>query len=158
MMLDNTVLSNFALVDELSLLQQFCRDSGAITTHVFNEFEKGVQAGLFKKPDFSWLAKLDFDNETERNMFTLLNQRLGAGEASCLVLAVHRAYDFLSDDMMVRKFALREGIRVSGSIGVLIELINENIITLEKGNNILKGFIRWGYYSPVEKLDGYILK
>lgn len=58
-LLDNTVLSNFALVDELSLLKQFYNDAGATTIHVFNEFENGVQAGLFKKPDFSWLDKLD---------------------------------------------------------------------------------------------------
>ena len=58
-LLDNTVLSNFALVDELSLLKQFYNDAGATTIHVFNKFENGVQAGLFKKPDFSWLDKLD---------------------------------------------------------------------------------------------------
>ena len=155
-LLDNTVLSNFALVNVLSLLKHFCKDSGGTTVHVLAEFERGVREGFFKKPDLTWLTKLDFYNEIERTMFAHLSRRLGAGEASCLVLAIHRKFDFLSDDMMVRKMALREGIRVSGSIGVLIRLIHNDIITLEKGNNILKGFIRQGYFSPVEQLDGFI--
>lgn len=77
-LLDNTVLSNFALVDELTLLKQFCHETGATTIYVFNEFEGGVQTGLFKKTDFSWLDKLDFENEVERNMFAFLNQKLGS--------------------------------------------------------------------------------
>jgi predicted nucleic acid-binding protein len=57
---------------------------------------------------------------------------------------------------MVRKMALREGLRVSGSIGVLIELIYKNIITLERGNELLKGFINKGFFSPVKRLDHFI--
>jgi predicted nucleic acid-binding protein len=155
-LLDNTVLSNFALVDELTLLKQFCVDSAASTLYVLDEFEQGVEAGLFKKVNFSWIVKLDFDNGTERNIFNFLHKRFGAGEASCLAIGIHRRYDFLSDDMMARKLALREGLRVSGSIGILIELIHQKVITLKKGNNILKHFIKWGYFSPVEKLDEYI--
>lgn len=156
-LVDNTVLSNFALVDELPLLKQFCKGLGATSEYVLSEFEKGVQEGYFKNLDLSWLTKLDLKNEIERNMFAFLCQRLGTGEASCLVLAIQREYDFLSDDMMVRKMALREGIRVSGSIGVLVELIHKNNITLQKGNEILKGFIREGYFSPVARLDDFIV-
>lgn len=80
-LLDNTVLSNFALVDELFLLKEFCNGQGATTIYVIDEFEKGIQAGLFKEPDISWLIELDVDNESERKMFLVLNQRLGSGEA-----------------------------------------------------------------------------
>jgi len=155
-LVDNTVLSNFALVNELPLLKQFCKGLGATSEYVLSEFEKGVQEGYFKNPDFPWLTKLDLNTEIERNLFAFLSQRLGTGEASCLVLAIQRKYDFLSDDLMVRKMALREGIRVSGSIGVLIELIYKNVITLERGNELLKGFINKGFFSPVERLDHFI--
>jgi predicted nucleic acid-binding protein len=155
-LVDNTVLSNFALVDELPLLKQFCKGLGATSGDVLSEFGKGVQEGYFKNADFPWLTKLDLNTEIERAMFTFLCQRLGAGEASCLVLAIQRKFDFLSDDLMVRKMALREGIRVSGSIGVLIELIHKNVIPLARGNELLKGFIKQGFFSPVERLDHFI--
>jgi predicted nucleic acid-binding protein len=44
-LVDNTVLSNFALVDELPLLKQFCKGLGATSEYVLSEFEKGVQEG-----------------------------------------------------------------------------------------------------------------
>ena len=106
-LLDNTVLSNFVLVSELPLLKQYCKGAGATTVYVLGEFERGVREGIFKKPDLTWLTQLDFHNEIERTMFAFLCQRLGAGEASCLVLAIQRKFDFLSDDMMVRKMAAR---------------------------------------------------
>ena len=59
--------------------------------------------------------------------------------------------------MAVRKIALREGVRFSGSIGVLLELTRMGRIGLEKGNEIFNGFIKCGYYSPVNKLDGLTL-
>ena len=155
-LLDNTVLSNFALVKELLLLKEFCREEGATTVKVVAEFDAGVTRGLFKPPDFSWLKILDFENEIEKSMFARLNQRLGAGEASCLTLAILRKYDFLSDDMMVRKMAYREGVRISGSIGVLITLVKMDRITLGTGNNILSSFIRRGYFSPTDKLDEFL--
>lgn len=81
---------------------------------------------------------------------------MGAGESSCLALSISRGYDLLSDDMAVRKIAMREGVRLSGSIGVLLELIRINGISVEKGNIILKGFIKHGYFSPADRLDELI--
>ena len=155
-LLDNTVLSNFALADEIHLLEEFCRGTGATTVKVVAEFDAGVTQGLFNPPDFNWLKILDFENEIEKSMFARLNQRLGAGEASCLTLAILRKYDFLSDDMMVRKMAYREGVRISGSIGVLIALIEMERITLATGNNVLLNFIRHGYFSPTDKLNEFL--
>jgi predicted nucleic acid-binding protein len=155
-LLDNTVLSNFALAGELPLLKEFCRGSGATTLKVVDEFDTGVVRGLFKAPDFSWLRIFDFENEIEKSMFARLNQRLGVGEASCLTLAILRKYDFLSDDMMVRKIAYREGVRISGSVGVLIALVKMEKITLANGNKVLSNFIRHGYFSPTDKLDEFL--
>ena len=120
------------------------------------EFNAGVTQGLFKVHDLNWLNLLDFENEAEKSLFVRLTQRIGAGEASCLTLALLRKYDFLSDDMMVRKMAYREGVRISGSIGVLIELVTMERITLMNGNDILRNFIRHGYFSPIDKLDEFL--
>lgn len=155
-LLDNTVLSNFALVGELRLLEEYCGDSGATTSYVFREFERGVREGFFVNSELEWLRRLNFEGEKERQLFENLSKRLGAGEASCLAIAMHRGFGFLSDDMAVRKIALREGIRLSGSVGVLLELIRGGSISLERGNEILRGFIRFGYFSPMDRLDGLL--
>lgn len=39
-------------------------------------------------------------------------------------------------------------------VGVLLELIRMGRIGIEKGNDILNEFIKFGYYSPITKLDG----
>ena len=152
-LLDNTVLSNFALIEQISLLEEYCGDKAATTIYVFNEFERGIKEELLPDIVLDWLKKHDL-NEKENKSFLNLSEKLGKGEASCLAIAMHRGYDFLSDDMAVRKIALREGIRLSGSIGVLLELIRIRKISLKEGNNILNKFIKYGYYSPVDKLDG----
>ncbi len=155
-LLDNTVLSNFALVGELQLLEEYCGDRGATTSHVFREFEKGVKEGFFINIELGWIRRLNFEGEKERQLFENLSKKLGVGEASCLAIAMHRGYGFLSDDMAVRKIAQREGIRLSGSVGVLLELIRGGNISLEQGNEILRGFIGFGYFSPMDRLDGLL--
>lgn len=152
-LLDNTVLSNFALVKQMALLKEYCGDKAASTNNVFDEFKQGVKERIFADTEFEWIRRVDL-NEKENTMFLNFCKKLGKGEASCLAIAISRGHDLLSDDMAVRKIALREGVRFSGSIGVLLELTRMGRIGLEKGNEILNGFIKCGYYSPVNKLDG----
>jgi predicted nucleic acid-binding protein len=155
-LIDNTVLSNFALVKEMALLKEYCRSQGAMTGHVRTEFEKGIAQGILSDVNLDWLQKVDLEGAEEYALFGNLRRRLGAGEASCLAIAIRRQSDLLSDDMAVRKIALREGVRLSGSIGVLLELIRIGRISLETGNKILKGFIYYGYFAPVDKLNGLL--
>ncbi|MBI3326348.1 MAG: hypothetical protein HYZ81_06560 [Nitrospinae bacterium] len=48
------------------------------------------------------------------------------------------------------------GVTVSGSVGVLLELIRVHRLTLEEGNTFLKAFIKHGYFSPVDRLDAFL--
>src|SRR4030042_1951505 len=152
-LIDNTVLSNLALIGELHLLQDYSRGKGTTTDYVLAEFERGVKEGIFINTNLDWLEVLTLVEYKEKTLFEILSKRLGAGESSCLAIAINRGYDLLSEDMAVRKIAMREGIRLSGSIGVLLELIRIDRISTEKGNTILRGFIKHGYFSPVDKLD-----
>ena len=119
------------------------------------EFAQGFKQGLFKDHPLDWLQQVNFVSAEERLLFVNLSKRLGAGEASCLAIAMQRRDDLLTDDQAVRKIALREGLRLSGSIGVLLELIRTSDISLKTGNSILKAFIDQGYFSPVETLDEF---
>ncbi len=156
MLIDNTVLSNFALVDEMVLLKDYCKDKGCLTNHVRAEFEQGIRQEIFIDVKLDWLKRVDLESPEETSLFANLVKRLGSGEASCLAIAIYRKYDLLSDDMAVRKIALREGIRLSGSIGVLLELIRNERIHLETGNKVLRDFIVCGYFSPVDRLNEFL--
>lgn len=155
-LINNTVLSNFALARVVPLLMEFCGDKGRVTEQVLAEFDRGVQQGVLPTTTLKWLKKVKLRGARERALFLQLCTRLGAGEASCLSVAIVRGNDFLTDDMKARKVAQTEGVTVSGSVGILLELIRTHKLTLEEGNNILRTFIQHGYFSPVERLDALL--
>ena len=74
-------------------------------------------------------------------------------EAACLAVAAHRNGRVLTDDRDARKLAAQMKIPVSGTLGVLLRLVQIDALTLPEANNMLKQMIAQGYRSPVEKLD-----
>lgn len=152
-LINNTVLSNVALGQAIPLLHEFCAGRGRVTPQVLAEFEEGVARGLLPTTALAWLKRARLRGQQERATFLQLRTQLGAGEASCLAIAIGRGYDFLSDDMKARRVARTVGVTVSGSVGVLLELIRIHRLTLEEGNTLLRTFIEHGYFSPVDRLD-----
>lgn len=155
-LIDNTVLSNFARIGRLQLLRAFCQNQGGIPLSVMDEFQKGVERNLFPETDISWLHQIEIESLEEQRLFQIFNRNLGIGESACLAIAICRKCDLLTDDRQPRQIAFRAGVRLSGSIGVLLSLIKRSHIKLEEGNQILKEFIHTGYFSPVERLDHLI--
>jgi predicted nucleic acid-binding protein len=155
-LIDNTVLSNYALIDRLQLLQLFCGGQGMTTDAVLAEFHAGTARRLFKGRDITWIRRTGIRGESERLLFEHFQKRLGAGEASCLAVAIHRKHGILTDDMDARKVARRAGIQVSGSVGVLVTMVKQRVIDLQEGNKTLQELISAGYFSPVEELDGLL--
>jgi len=149
-LVDNTVLSNFAKVNKLDLLKK-AFERVYITEQVLEEFRMGVKRGVL--PNVS----LDFEvlklREEEMELYNSLRVKLGKGEASCLAIAKNRNMKFLTDDSDARKVANILGIPVSGTIGVLVRCIEKNIISKEEANQILKEMIAKGFYSPISDLD-----
>ena len=92
----------------------------------------------------------------EEFLFRLFSESLGKGESSCLSIAILRDQEVLTDDMDARKLAQRRGVPVSGTIGVLVEVIREGLSSIEEGNTMLSDMIERGYFSPVEALDELI--
>jgi len=83
-LLNCTVLSNFAVVHRLSLLQATVSGRAATTEAVIEEFNNGIALGYFPQVSLDWLPVLSLSPE-EQATFQLIHLRLGAGEASCLV-------------------------------------------------------------------------
>ena len=130
---------------------------GDLTTRaILEEFQEGVENDLFPETDITWIRQTDLRGRAEQLLFQRFRNRLDAGEASCLSIAIHRNHDLLTDDLDARRLARREGVRISGSVGVLISLVRRTAIEQEEGNRILRQFIDTGYFSPVETLDDLV--
>ncbi|MDI6736237.1 MAG: DUF3368 domain-containing protein [bacterium] len=152
--IDNTVLSNFALISSIRLVQKACQpDKVGITQYVIDEFNQGVKTGKLPQSDISWMLPCHFETREEEKLFRQISLYLGKGESSCLSIAINRDYKLLTDDWDAREWGLREGVSISGSVGVLVDLVCDSSITLKEGNELLSELIKKGYYSPVPRLN-----
>lgn len=149
---DNTVISNFAMICKLDLLKEKLANILCITEEVKREFLIGIDKGIIPETDISWLTIVNLTEE-EEELFAKLCSRLGKGESSCLSIAVSRKWKLFTDDIDARNVAQRFEVPISGTIGLLTYLIHKRDITLAAGNKMLGYMITKGYYSPVKKLD-----
>jgi len=151
-LVDNTVLSNFALVGRIELIPLALGSNVSTTTQVAAEFQDGVARGRLPETRLAWLEVLELLPE-ELDLYSEQLKRVNAGEAACLAVAAHRNGRVLTDDRDARKLAAQMKIPVSGTLGVLLRLVQIDELTLPEANNMLKQMIAQGYRSPVEKLD-----
>ena len=89
LLLDNTVLSNFALVKRIELLTKALGSQVATTPQVLGEFDNGVTKGRLPEARLDWLETVDIAAE-EESLFRELSARVNVGEASCLAVASQR--------------------------------------------------------------------
>jgi hypothetical protein len=89
----------------------------------------------------------------EETLFQELLNRVNAGEAACLAVASQRNGRILTDDRDARKLAAQLKIPVSGTLGILLRLVQTNVLTLSEANEILGWMVSRGYRSPVQKLE-----
>ena len=152
---DTTVLSNFALVQRPELLSM--TGSEVITAaQVMEEIRRGVERGILPPCDWQWLPICILDTPEEVQLFENISRHLGQGKAACLALAAHRGFTFLTDDGDARRWSHRAEIPVSGTIGILVRLVQRGTLTLDEGNALLTEMRQKGFYAPVDRLDGLL--
>lgn len=150
---DNTVLSNFALIGREDILSKVLKNNFFITEEVLEELKRGENRGILPRRDWRWIEILKIESSQEDFLFRLFTASLGKGESSCLSVAISRNFKVLTDDLDARKLAQRRGIPVSGTIGVLVEAVRTGILSLDEGNAILSKMTAKGYFSPFETLN-----
>ena len=150
-LLDNTVLSNFALVSRPDLIIDLWGSSSATTPEVMREYEAGIAGRGLRSGIWDTLTLLAL-GPVERDFAGRLPSKLGSGERSCLAVAVHRNYLFACDDAEARREAQRLGLAVTGSIGILVLSVRQARLGLADANSLLEEMIVHGYRSPVATL------
>jgi predicted nucleic acid-binding protein len=151
-LLDNTVLSNFALVGSTHLIRLVLEDAAATTAEVQAEFERGVALERVPRIDWAWVPVLRM-TDADRALYSDLTLRLSAGEASCLAMAVNHSGRVFTDDLVARRIASDLRVPVSGTLGLLAQSVAEGHVTPTQADDILRRMIRAGYRSPVTSLS-----
>jgi len=154
-LLDNTVLSNLALVGQMDLVFHLWPEQACTTPAVLREYEVAAQAGWLPPHAWSDLTVVELTPQ-ETDVTATFSSRLGRGERSCLAAAHSREGLLASDDADTRNAARRLGIPVSGTLGILALAVRRELLTLTQANALLADMIAAGYRSPLRKLDGLV--
>jgi predicted nucleic acid-binding protein len=155
-LLDNTVLSNFAQIGRSDLVMSLW--AGCSTTmEARQEFLVGLAAGKLPLDVWQDLPLIDLTG-VEREFADGLSKVLGLGERTCVAAVKFRGGMLVSDDRKARQVALEIGVKVTGTLGILVIDVERKRITLEEANQVLEKMIEYGYRSPVKDLGSLISK
>jgi predicted nucleic acid-binding protein len=155
--LNTTVLSNFAYIDQLWVVAGL---SGICTVPVVREeLEHGVdnhpylQEALDTLDDEIPVAPI---SDTVANREVVVSDHLDPGEAQAFALADAHDGRLLTDDGDARSFAKDQGVTVVGSIGVLMAAIDAGKIDEATADEWLSTWIdEIGYYVPYRTISEY---
>ena len=156
---DNCVLSNFVLSDSLYIIKTLYANNSYITDFVSAENTKGVLAGfnqlirIREALKDGWLKEITLRSKAEKTLFESLSVSIGFGEASSIAIAKTRTFVFACDDRAARREAGLLGIKLTGTIGVLVKAVGERIVNPKKADELLTRMIDYGFYSPVESIE-----
>jgi predicted nucleic acid-binding protein len=149
-LLDNTVLSNFAIVHRTHLIRAALEEAATVP-QVLDEYTAGVLSGRVPQVDWSWLSVPTLNDE-EQGLFEKLGLRLNAGEAACLAVAALRGGRIVTDDRDAREIAAKMRVSVSGTIGLLVRLVGIGVLSVPQADELLGEMISAGYRSPITSL------
>ena len=155
--LNTTVLSNFAYVDQLWLVTGLSRI--CTVPVVREELNHGVddhpylQSALNTLDDEIPVATI---SDTVANREAVVGGHLDPGEAQAFALADIEGGRLLTDDGDARSFAKNQGVTVVGSVGVLLAAIDAGKIDEATADEWLSTWIdEIGYYVPYRTISEY---
>lgn len=160
---DTVTLSNFALAHSMDPLVDRYDRRLLVTHEVRAEIDDGIASGF---DDLSVIDDLIFagkialappiETAVERKFYLEYLRTLSAGEASCIVCAAARGGIVVTDDYAARKHCQEKGLTVTGTIGILRRLYQEDVITQHRADEILTVMISAGFYSPIKSFKDFI--
>jgi predicted nucleic acid-binding protein len=163
---DTTVLSNFAVVSQVALLENLYAGRACTALAVADEIRRGLDAGYTylraAEATFAglspsgWLPVLALTSPREHALYIELGISLASGEASCLSLAIVQGFILASDDLAARREAAERGVLLTGTVGILVRAVRQQHMALAEANQILAQMITLRYRAPVQRLDDLI--
>ena len=155
--LNTTVLSNFAYIDQLWVVVDL---SGICTVPVVREeLEHGVDSHPYLQSALDTLddgIPVAMISDTVANRQAVVSDHLDAGEAQAFALADAHDGRLLTDDGDARSFAKDQGVTVVGSVGVLLAAIDTGKLDESTADEWLSTWIdEIGYYVPYRSISDF---
>lgn len=170
---DNTVLSNFALSQVFYVIHWLYAGRAFVGKAVQREIQAGINSAstsarlqnrtkleeINQALDDGWLQTPSDevnpnDDAVELRLTLEYSQRFGAGESEAMAIARNRNWVFASDDGAARNFAKERGIRLTGTLGILVKAVKNQILCLSLADAIHAHMIDEGYRSPLSYENG----
>ena len=131
---DSSPLISLAIIDKLYLLEEYFEEI-FVPTAVYEEI-------CSKNKPFSEKLKVFLSNKVlevkNQHIVLTLNEKIDLGEAQAIALAFEKNADFIIlDDLKARKTAIRNGLSVIGTLGLLLDAKKAGKIS-NLGNTIKK--------------------
>ena len=150
-LLDNTVLSNFALVNRTEIVSNLWPHCST-TVDAWREFQSGITLGYLPKESWGALPQIEL-NELDQGIAQQFLDTLGAGERTCIAVAKNCDGLFVTDDRKARQVAVEMGLKVTGTLGILVVAVERQFIKFSEAESLLAQMIEYGYRSPIDELS-----
>jgi predicted nucleic acid-binding protein len=158
---NTTIVSNFCATRQLDVLRRVVTQV-YISTDVYAEtqdglsegydFYAGIEAQVYPLAADGWLRLTALQDEGELRLFAELQTTLHRGEASSLAIAARRGWAFLTDDARARRVVRELNVRVSGTLGILVQAVKQGVLSLREADLVLEQMIQAGYQAPYVSL------
>lgn len=156
--LDSTVLSNFAHVDDVELLVDLPRV--VTVAEVKRELERGAETHQFLDAALLVLDEtvpVISPSPRARDHKEQLLESLDPGEAEALAVAETSGGTLVTDDGDAREMAERRQVEMTGSIGLLVRFVEDDRLSAESADVYLKRWIdEAGFRSPSRDFDDFL--
>lgn len=157
--LDATVLSNFASTDSIAWLTATF-DELVTVPAVKNELQQGIEVGYeHLTPALRAIedGAITIDEAAPAELeqaYPNIRDRLDPGEAEAFVTADRSDGTLVTDDGTARQLASASDIKLTGSIGLLVRGVAQNELTIETADIWLATWIdERNYYAPIESVS-----
>ncbi len=144
---NTTPILSFIKLNRLDILRTIYKEI-TIPEAVYKELEEGRHKYYLNISKENWIKISKVSN---KNLVEKFEEILDAGEAEAITLALElKANLLLMDEKLGRRIAEEQGLKISGTIGILLKAKEEGIISevkpliyelIKKGNYYKKSFL-----------------
>lgn len=153
---DTSPLSHFARENWLGALKAVVGDRTAVIPDVVvDELKRGLGRNSFLQAvlDAPWIERRDLQSAEEIERFAYYSSLLVAGErnrgeAAVLALAATTGGTAVVDDLAGRKAAKRDGVPLTGTVGLLMQAIQSGLLTVALASAIADDLLAGQYRLP----------
>lgn len=158
---DSTILINFGEIHAFDVLMDLYSRRAFIAEEVKQEIlDKSYRTEevLKKYMNTGSIKTVTLKEPGEPSRYSKLSQHLDSGEAATIVAASRNNGVMATDDRDARRIARnKENLKVTGSVGILLRSISQNLKTVQEADRLHETMIQnANYFSPIRSLTTYI--